>query len=127
MTRAPRTNPAYSYLAYRRAVIQHVVHLLVRDYTAPTGQEPAQHIYSDEVMRGDAEVPVNDIIRYIEELQQIDAELLLEMNKFEFRKVEEPKPTPTEPPKLSKDQPDESKEPQVGTGAAAAPKKPPTN
>jgi hypothetical protein len=78
-------------------------------------------------MRGDAEVPVNEIIRYIEELQQIDAELLLEMNKFEFRKVEEPKPTPIEPPKLSKDQIDESKEPQVGAGPTPATAKKPTS
>lgn len=121
MTRTNRTNPAYAFLAYRRAIIQHVTNLLVRDYTAPMNSEPNKQIYSDDVMRGDEEVPMAEIVRYVEELQQEDADLVLEMNKFEFRKVEEPKAAT--PPKAEEkvSESTEPKEPQGGSGPAAPP------
>lgn len=120
MTRTNRTNPAYAFLAYRRAIVQHVTNLLVRDYTAPMNSEPNKQIYSDDVMRGDEEVPVAEVVRYIEELQQEDASLVLEMNKFEFRKIEEPKAaTPKVEEKVSEST--EPKEPQGGSGPAAPP------
>jgi hypothetical protein len=90
MSQTTRTNPVYAHLAYRRAILQHVTALLLRDYTAPSGSEPNKEIYSDEVYRVDAQVPMGDIGKYIEELQAEDAKLLLEMNKFEFRAPEQP-------------------------------------
>lgn len=120
MSHMNRTNPAYAYLAYRRATLQHIINLLIRDYVAPNGQAANKQIYSDEVMRGDAEVPMPEIVRFIEELQQEDAELLLEMNKFDFRKIEEPKPVAIEPPK-PKDMADEQSKDPTGTGGPAAP------
>lgn len=90
MSQTTRTNPAYAHLAYRRAILQHVTALLLRDYIAPNGNEPNEAIYSDEVYRVDAQVPATDIGKYIEELQAEDAKLLLEMNKFEFRAQENP-------------------------------------
>ena len=91
MANTNRTNPAYAYLAYRRAIINHVTHLLMTDYVAPTDGEPNEYILSDDVFKTDSQVPISEIKQYLEELQVEDAALQLEMNKFEFRAAEPPK------------------------------------
>lgn len=113
MSQSNRTNPAYAYLAYRRAVIQHVAHVLTTEYTAPVGEDPNQHIYADDVFRCDAEVPVPDVVGFIEELQAEDARLQLEMNKFEFRALEQPRTSFLE--HFQKAMINESKEPSGGS------------
>lgn len=90
MTRTQRTNPAYAFIAYRRAILKHVTALLTRDYCSLPNEEPAKHIYSDEVFLCDREVPSEDIGQFIEELEREDAKLLLDLNKFEFRAQESP-------------------------------------
>jgi hypothetical protein len=92
MTTPHRTNPAYAMLAYRRSILQHVSAMLMREYYATPNEEPKQRMYSDEVFRCDAEVPVTEIAAYIEELQLEDARIGLELNKFEFRAQEPPPP-----------------------------------
>jgi hypothetical protein len=84
-----RTNPAYAYLAYRRAIIQQQIHYLQSQYTSVDGTEPKDRMICEEVFQSDAEVPEREIIQFIEELQEKDAHLGLEMNKFEFTKREE--------------------------------------
>lgn len=85
MANTNRTNPAYAYLAYRRAIVNHITHLLVFDYIAPTDSEANESIFSDDVFKTDSQVPISEIKLYLEELQAEDARLQLEMNKFEFR------------------------------------------
>ena len=82
-----RTNPAYAYLAYRKAIVGHVVAMLVKDCTSALG-EPEQHISSEDVFRDEAEVPEREIHQFINELQQQEESLRLEMLKFDFVKRE---------------------------------------
>jgi len=114
MANTNRTNPAYAYLAYRRAIINHVTHLLVTDYVAPSDGEPNEYIFSDDVFKTDSQVPISEIKQYLEELQVEDASLQLEMNKFEFRANDSPEGPPDDSGTESKD----SKNPD---GAAASP------
>jgi hypothetical protein len=90
MTRTQRTNPAYAFIAYRRAILKHISALLTRDYCSLPNEEPAKHMYSDEVFLCDREVPSEDIGLFIEDLEREDAKLLLDLNKFEFRAQESP-------------------------------------
>lgn len=114
MANTNRTNPAYAYLAYRRAIINHVTHLLVTDYVAPVDGEANESIFSDDVFKSDSQVPISEIKLYLEELQAEDARLQLEMNKFEFRAAEPPKA------EVKKEQVDESQGTK-GSGGASAP------
>ena len=123
MANTNRTNPAYAYLAYRRAIINHVTHLLMTDYVAPTDGEPNEYILSDDVFKTDSQVPISEIKQYLEELQVEDAMLQLEMNKFEFRAAEPPKSAAAQ--ESAKGQQDdsgtESKDSKNPDGAAASP------
>jgi len=116
MANTNRTNPAYAYLAYRRAIINHVTHLLVTDYVAPTDGEANESIFSDDVFKTDSQVPISEVKQYLEELQIEDARLQLEMNKFEFRAAD--------PPEDKKGQTDESQGTKRNEGAAASSAKP---
>ena len=79
-----RTNPAYATLAYRKAVVGHLITYLVKDYTSARGGEPAETITSEDVFREDDEVPESEIHRYIQELQQEEESTRLQMLKFDF-------------------------------------------
>lgn len=124
MANTNRTNPAYAYLAYRRAIINHVTHLLVTDYMAPTDGEPNEHIFTDEVFRTDSQVPLSEIQSYLEDLQIEDAKLQLEMNKFEFRVAEPPKQIEAVQTKEPENESEpKQKEPKGGGNGSAAPAK----
>lgn len=86
MNTPSRTNPAYAYLAYRRAIVGQVVALLKKDYTSAFGGPPDNVIVSEDVFRDEAEVPEAEIHRFINELQQTEESLRLELLKFEFVK-----------------------------------------
>jgi predicted mannosyl-3-phosphoglycerate phosphatase (HAD superfamily) len=89
MTRPMKTNDAYAYLAYRKAIIQYTINHLMIDVLGVNGTEPKQKIFSDQVFRSDSEVPHDEIQQYVEELQEREAQLNLEMGKFEFKKVDD--------------------------------------
>ncbi len=89
MTRSIKTNPAYAYLAYRRAIVQDIIAHLQNSYLGGRGDDPQRKILSDEVFHVDAEVPREEIENYVGELMQKDAHLELEMAKFEFSKKDE--------------------------------------
>jgi hypothetical protein len=81
-----RTNPAYAELAYRRAILRHLVNHMLTRFVGRTGQPPAELIICDEVFREDSEVPNESIVAFVEELQEREASTALELGKFEFRR-----------------------------------------
>lgn len=89
MTRTRLTNPAYAYLAYRRAIMLATINHLRETYTTINGTDPKGTIVCEEVFQADAEVPNDEILQFIEELQEREAHLKLEMNKFEFIKKDD--------------------------------------
>lgn len=89
MRRPTRTNPVYAQLAFRRAIVGHVVSLLNSDYTtAQGGDEPDKVIHAQDVFPEDNPVPEDEIQGYISELELEDEELRLEMLKFDFVKTD---------------------------------------
>lgn len=92
MRRPTRTNPVYAQLAFRRAIVGHVVSLLNSDYTtAQGGDEPDKVIHAQDVFPEDNPVPEDEIQGYISELELEDEELRLEMLKFDFVKQDDKK------------------------------------
>ena len=78
-----RTNPAYTKLAYDKAIVAELLDVLRTYYTPAYGGEPSRKIVSEDVLRDDSEVPQDAIEDYIGELEQREAELELELNRFE--------------------------------------------
>jgi hypothetical protein len=78
-----RTNPAYAALAYRRTIIHNMIILLKREFVG-LDAEPNRKMICEDVLHADSEVPAEEIIQYVEELEQEQHELTLELNKFEF-------------------------------------------
>jgi len=91
-TRPLKTNPAYAYLAYRRAIIRDTINFLVSTYVGGGGIDPKRSLVCEEVFACDAEVPSDYIGEYVEELREKEAQVVLEMNKFDF--VEKTKDEP---------------------------------
>lgn len=90
MRRPTRTNPVYAQLAFRRAIISHVVSLLSSDYTSVMGgEQPEKVIHAEDVFPEDNPVPEEEIQDYISELELSDEELRLEMLKFNFVRQDE--------------------------------------
>lgn len=83
-----RTNPAYATLAYRKAAIKASITYLQREYIG-VDADPKQQLICEEVMPVDAEVPIEDIAEYVEELEREHRDLELEMGKFTFQKRED--------------------------------------
>lgn len=80
-----RTNPAYAELAYRRTIIYQTIVLLKRDFVG-LDSDPQKKMICEEVLNADSEVPVENIIQFVEELEREHHDLTLELNKFEFTK-----------------------------------------
>jgi hypothetical protein len=86
MTTPIRTNPAYAYLAYRKAILKHTINYLLSDVVGANGYAPKTTLVCDDVFREDSDVPPEEVLTFVEQLQQEEADLQLEMNKFDFRK-----------------------------------------
>ena len=86
MTRTIRTNPAYAYLAYRRAVLRHTINWLRSEYVGQDGVSPKDKILCEDVFREDSEIPPEEIYQFVEELQEQEAQVQLEINRFDFVK-----------------------------------------
>ena len=84
-----RTNPAYAELAYRKAIVGEIIQLLRTGYTAAFGDEPEKEIVSEDTFREDSAVPEVVVVDYIQDLERQEADLELELNRFEFVKREE--------------------------------------
>lgn len=86
---ATRTNPAYSHLAYRRALVVHLIDVLREEYMALGGGDPKREVICEEVFRDESVVPEDEIQLVVEELEQESEHLRLELGKFAFGKVQE--------------------------------------
>lgn len=80
---AVRTNPAYAALAYRRTIIHNAIILLKREFIG-IDAEPNKRMICEDVLHADSEVPAEEIVQYVEELEAEQHSLTLELNKFEF-------------------------------------------
>lgn len=80
-----RTNPVYAALAYRRTIIHNTIIMLKREFIG-LDAEPNKKMICEDVLHSDSEVPSEEIIQFVEELEQQQHDLTLEMNKFEFTK-----------------------------------------
>lgn len=91
MTRTLRTNEAYAYLAYRKAILQHTIAFLQNRVIGTGGDDDTEKIISEDVFHCDAEVPVEEVHQYVDELKQKKSVLELEMAKFEFSRKDDGK------------------------------------
>jgi hypothetical protein len=92
-----RTNPAYAELAYRKAIVGEVIQLLRTGYTSAYGDEPEKEIISEDTFREDSAVPEMVVVDFIQGLERQEADLELELNRFEFVKREEEHVAVTKP------------------------------
>jgi hypothetical protein len=95
------TNPAYKHLAYRGAILRYMANLILQKYVGADGSTPSEIITCEHVFFHEREVPPEEIMRFVEELQAQEAEVRLEMNKFEFRREDEGSTGEPAPPKKS--------------------------
>lgn len=80
-----RTNPAYAAIAYKKAILDHMVTLLQTEFTTAYGdEEPNQFILSEDVFREDSQVPEEEIHEFIADLQQQSEGLRLQLKQFAF-------------------------------------------
>jgi len=84
MARPLKTNPAYAYLAYRKAILKSTINWLTSEYVGFDGVSPKGSLICEEVFRDDSEIPPEDIYSFVEELQEEESRLQLELNKFDF-------------------------------------------
>lgn len=89
MARPTRTNPAYAYLAYRRTVLKNTISWLTSEYVGLDGISPRSTLICEEVFRDDSEIPPEEILSFVEELQEEEARVQLELNKFDFVRKED--------------------------------------
>lgn len=84
-----KTNPAYLELAYRKAIVGEVIQLLRAQYTPAYGDEPEKTVVCEDVFRDDSEVPQAYLEDFIADLTKQEADLDLELNRFEFVRRQE--------------------------------------
>jgi hypothetical protein len=88
MTNTIKTNPAYAAIAYRRTIVREMITHLRRQYVGMDG-EPKAQLICEEVFQVDAVVPPEEVNRVVEELVDEEAELNLELSRFEFTRKDE--------------------------------------
>jgi len=98
-----RTPPAYTALAYRKAILTHTIQGLLRDYVGVGGVPGSATIICDDVFACDAEVSADAVYSFVEALQAQELELGAELKKFDFlKKPDAAEPPPESPPPLEK-------------------------
>jgi len=88
MTYETRTNPAYAFLAYRRAILEHTINHLLEDAIGVEGDAPMVQLVSPLVFREDERVPKDDIVAFVQELEEQLAEVKTQMGKFMFVRID---------------------------------------
>ncbi len=83
------TNPAYKELAYRRSILRFMINFMMTDVVGASGAAPKRTIICEDVFDCDKEIGQDTILDFVEELQEIEADLKVELGKFEFRKKDE--------------------------------------
>lgn len=78
-------NSEYFELAYRRAILCRVVGLLKKDFTTALGNDEASEvIVCEDVIQSYAEVPEEEVVKFIAKLEVEESQLKEELSKFEF-------------------------------------------
>lgn len=90
MTRTIKTNEAYAAIAYKRTILREMITHLRRQYLGVDG-EPKAQLICEEVFQVDSIVPQEEVNRVVEELVDEEAELQLQLGKFEFVRKDEHK------------------------------------
>ena len=88
-----RTNPIYAHLAYRKAITKSLAIYLHRTFLGDELGQPQATIISEDVFSVDQQVPVEEVQRYIEELNDNVARLDIELAKFSLTKNISNEPT----------------------------------
>ena len=83
------TNPVYAHLAHRKTIVAHLKVHLREKYMALSSPEPEKTLLCDEVFPQDSNVPVEEVQRVVEELEQEEESLRIQMSQFSFNKQEE--------------------------------------
>jgi hypothetical protein len=83
MTRPLKTNPAYAHIAYQKAMTKETIAFLETRYLGVDGSTP-KPAFCEDVFQSDAEIPQEEILHFVRRLQQQEADLGLELQKFEF-------------------------------------------
>lgn len=78
-----RVNEAYSALAYRRAIIKETIMYLRREFLGDD-DEPSRRVVCEDMPQSECEVPQREVESFMEELIEQEADLRLELSKFEF-------------------------------------------
>lgn len=83
------TNSAYASLAYRKTIIANLKVHLREKYMPLSSPDPKETLTCEEVFHQDSNVPVEEVQRVVEELEQTEEGLRLQMAQFTFGKQEE--------------------------------------
>lgn len=79
-----RTNPAYAHLAYQKAINTRLITFLRRTYIGDELTSPREILVCEEVFQQDQKVPQEEVMHRIQELTQKNADLDLELRKFQL-------------------------------------------
>lgn len=82
--RLSKTNPAYAHLAHQHAIVSHTIALMQERYLGTDAQEPQDVMYCGGLPREDSEVPEDEILLFVRELQHKRLEIEQQMQMFDF-------------------------------------------
>jgi hypothetical protein len=86
-----KTNPAYAALAYRRTIIHNTIIYLKREFVG-LDSDPQRKMICEDVLHADSEVPAEEVLQFVEELEREHHAITLELGKFEFTRKNDDDP-----------------------------------
>lgn len=92
-----RTNPAYYHLACRKAILREQIQFLLMNFVGVGGEDPPRTVIAEDVFACDAEVPRDVVFEQVEELRAREAQVQLELNKFDFTRKPDKQATEASP------------------------------
>lgn len=84
MNKPLRTNPAYAALAYEKTITRFLAVSLRRKFLGDELTGPKETLICEEVFPVDAKIPPEAIQQYIEQLNDREAQLDVQLRKFEL-------------------------------------------
>lgn len=82
--RLSKTNPAYAHLAHQHAIVSHTIALMQERYLGTDAQDPQDVMYCEGLPRDDSEVPEDEILLFVRDLQHKRLEIERQMQMFDF-------------------------------------------
>jgi len=79
-----RTNPVYAHLAYQKTINTRLITFLRRTFIGDEITDPREVLVCGEVFQQDQRVPQEEVMYAIQELTQKNANLDLELKKFQL-------------------------------------------